>query len=62
MEQKVQVGIFGVGFLGNRVGRGGTLIGCVEKSGAEVVALCDNNEKDKKQRREPLFLCQIRVK
>ncbi len=45
MEQRIKVGIFGVGFLGNRVGRGGTLIGCVEKSGAEVVALCDNNEK-----------------
>lgn len=34
-----------MGFLGNRTGRGGSLICCVEKSGAEVVALCDNNER-----------------
>lgn len=42
--RKVRVGIFGVGFRGNSVGRGGSLIGCIEKSGAEVVALCDNKE------------------
>ena len=44
MKRKIRVGIFGVGFRGNSVGRGGSLIGCVEKSGAEVVAICDNKE------------------
>jgi len=42
MNRKIKIGIFGVGFRGNSVGRGGSLIGCVEKSGAEVVAICDN--------------------
>ena len=44
MERKLKIGIFGVGYRGNSVGRGGSLIGCVENSGAEVVAICDNKE------------------
>lgn len=43
-KRKIRIGIFGVGFRGNSVGRGGSLIGCFEKSGAEVVAICDNKE------------------
>ncbi len=44
MERKIKVGIFGVGFRGNSVGRGGSLVNCFEKAGAEVVAICDNKE------------------
>jgi len=44
MGRKIRVGLFGVGYRGNDVGRGGSLIGCVEASGAEVVAICDNKE------------------
>ncbi|MCR5263809.1 MAG: Gfo/Idh/MocA family oxidoreductase [Clostridiales bacterium] len=44
MERKIRIGIFGVGFRGSSVGRGGSLIGCVEGSGAEVAAICDNKE------------------
>ena len=44
MQKKIRIGIFGVGYRGNGLGRGGSLIGCVEKSGAEVVAICDNKE------------------
>ena len=43
-NKKIRVGIFGVGYRGNGVGRGGSLIGCFERSGAEVVAICDNKE------------------
>ena len=43
-NRKIRIGIFGVGYRGNSVGRGGSLIGCVEQSGAEVVAICDNQE------------------
>ena len=44
MSKKIRVGIFGVGYRGNGVGRGGSLIGCVEAAGAEVAAICDNKE------------------
>ncbi len=44
MERKIRVGIFGVGFRGNGLGRGGSLVSCIEKAGAEVVAICDNKE------------------
>ena len=40
---KIRIGIFGVGFRGKTVGRGGSLIASVEASGAEVVAICDSN-------------------
>lgn len=43
-NKKIRVGIFGVGYRGNALGRGGSLIECFEKSGAEVVAICDNHE------------------
>ncbi len=44
MDRKIRIGIFGVGFRGNGVGRGGSLVGVAEKAGAQVVAICDNQE------------------
>lgn len=44
MERKIRIGIFGVGFRGNSVGRGGSLVGAVLKAGADIVAICDNKE------------------
>ena len=55
MERKIRIGIFGVGYRGNRVGRGGSLIGCVEAAGAEVVAICDNKETHLKCCKEKCF-------
>ena len=43
-DKKIRLGILGVGYVGNGVGRGGSLIGVAEKAGAEVVAICDNQE------------------
>ncbi len=44
MDRKLRIGIFGVGYRGTDVGRGGSLIPSIEASGADVVALCDNRE------------------
>jgi len=44
MAKTIKIGIFGVGFRGNSVGRGGSLVGCIKASGAEVAAICDRNE------------------
>jgi len=42
--KKIRIGLFGVGYRGGRVGRGGSLVGAVKAAGAELVAICDNNE------------------
>ncbi len=55
MERKLRVGIFGVGYRGHTVGRGGSLVGQIEDSGAEVVAICDNQELHLRYCKEKLF-------
>jgi len=53
--KKIRIGIFGVGYRGYGVGRGGSLVSCVKAAGAEVVAICDKNEFHLNYCKEKLF-------